>query len=255
MLLCCAQVTLCVCLGSLQVLRFRWLRCHRCAGAAKCFHSCWWDSFNNSGVTRCRVTNICLRIMYERYVLMLSKWPQRHVSCGCGCENSCVSLSGFPLKDQLFQMIIRRYSDENGNMDFDNYIGCLVRLDAMCRKFALWSEADAVQKFYHDDSKDWLTVPSPHSGAFKTLDKDNNGTIKVNVQEVKSDLNYFKLVWGFWFWWREWEVNKNVLVLFSSGFSWRCILESGRGPSPSFFTTTLFAAKVIANPCTCRFIL
>lgn len=42
--------------------------------------------------------------------------------------------SGFPLNEQLFQMIIRRYSDDNGNMDFDNYIGCLVRLDAMCRK-------------------------------------------------------------------------------------------------------------------------
>ncbi|XP_035771658.1 calpain small subunit 1-like [Neolamprologus brichardi] len=64
----------------------------------------------------------------------------------------CVSSLGFPLNGQLYQMIIRRYSDENGNMDFDNYIGCLVRLDAMCR-------------------------------AFKTLDKDNNGTIKVNVQE------------------------------------------------------------------------
>uniref|UniRef100_A0A3Q4GT77 Calpain, small subunit 1 a n=1 Tax=Neolamprologus brichardi TaxID=32507 RepID=A0A3Q4GT77_NEOBR len=62
------------------------------------------------------------------------------------------SYLGFPLNGQLYQMIIRRYSDENGNMDFDNYIGCLVRLDAMCR-------------------------------AFKTLDKDNNGTIKVNVQE------------------------------------------------------------------------
>ncbi|KAJ8414575.1 hypothetical protein AAFF_G00037770 [Aldrovandia affinis] len=60
--------------------------------------------------------------------------------------------AGFPLNDQLFQMIIRRYSDESGNMDFDNYIGCLVRLDAMCR-------------------------------AFKTLDKDDNGTIKVNIQE------------------------------------------------------------------------
>ncbi|KAF7669149.1 hypothetical protein LDENG_00238400 [Lucifuga dentata] len=60
--------------------------------------------------------------------------------------------AGFPLNDHLFQMLIRRYSDENGNMDFDNYIGCLVRLDAMCR-------------------------------AFKTLDKDNNGTIKVNIQE------------------------------------------------------------------------
>ncbi|XP_072557077.1 calpain small subunit 1-like [Paramormyrops kingsleyae] len=60
--------------------------------------------------------------------------------------------AGFPLTDQLFQMIARRYSDENGNMDFDNYIGCLVRLDAMCR-------------------------------AFKTLDKDNNGTVNVNIQE------------------------------------------------------------------------
>ncbi|KAF4086140.1 hypothetical protein AMELA_G00102720 [Ameiurus melas] len=60
--------------------------------------------------------------------------------------------AGFPLPDQLFQMIIRRYSDENGDMDFDNYIGCLVRLDAMCR-------------------------------AFKTLDKDNNGTVKVNIKE------------------------------------------------------------------------
>ncbi|XP_028681261.1 calpain small subunit 1-like [Erpetoichthys calabaricus] len=60
--------------------------------------------------------------------------------------------AGFPLNDALYQMIIRRYSDEGGNMDFDNYIGCLVRLDAMCR-------------------------------AFQTLDKDQDGTIKVNIQE------------------------------------------------------------------------
>ncbi|XP_061072224.1 calpain small subunit 1-like [Conger conger] len=60
--------------------------------------------------------------------------------------------AGFPLRQDMFDMIVRRYSDEHGNMDFDNYIGCLVRLDAMCR-------------------------------AFKTLDKDNNGTIKVNIQE------------------------------------------------------------------------
>ncbi|KAL6471216.1 hypothetical protein MHYP_G00198660 [Metynnis hypsauchen] len=60
--------------------------------------------------------------------------------------------AGFPLSDQIFQMIIRRYSDESGNMDFDNYIGCLVRLDAMCR-------------------------------AFKTLDKDNTGSVKINIKE------------------------------------------------------------------------
>ncbi|XP_029374259.1 calpain small subunit 1b [Echeneis naucrates] len=60
--------------------------------------------------------------------------------------------AGFPLNDQLFKLIIRRYSDEHGNMDFDNFIGCLVRLDAMCR-------------------------------AFKTLDKDNNGTIDLDIKE------------------------------------------------------------------------
>uniref|UniRef100_A0A3P9P5L4 Calpain, small subunit 1 a n=1 Tax=Poecilia reticulata TaxID=8081 RepID=A0A3P9P5L4_POERE len=43
--------------------------------------------------------------------------------------------AGFPLNDQLFNMIIRRYSDESGNMDFDNYIGCLVRLDAILVAF------------------------------------------------------------------------------------------------------------------------
>ncbi|KAF6723438.1 Calpain small subunit 1 [Oryzias melastigma] len=63
--------------------------------------------------------------------------------------------AGFPLNDQLYKLIIRRYSDENGNMDFDNFIGCLVRLDAMCR-------------------------------AFKTLDKDNSGTIDLNIKEVSS---------------------------------------------------------------------
>ncbi|KAL3991304.1 phosphatidylinositol N-acetylglucosaminyltransferase subunit Y [Sarotherodon galilaeus] len=60
--------------------------------------------------------------------------------------------AGFPLNDQLYNMIIRRYSDENGDMDFDNFIGCLVRLDAMCR-------------------------------AFKTLDKDNSGTIDLDIKE------------------------------------------------------------------------
>ncbi|XP_032446196.1 calpain small subunit 1-like isoform X2 [Xiphophorus hellerii] len=60
--------------------------------------------------------------------------------------------AGFPLNDQLYKLIIRRYSDENGDMDFDNFIGCLVRLDAMCR-------------------------------AFKTLDKDNSGTIDLDIKE------------------------------------------------------------------------
>ncbi|KAK1899556.1 Calpain small subunit 1 [Dissostichus eleginoides] len=60
--------------------------------------------------------------------------------------------AGFPLNKQLFTLIVRRYSDEHGSMDFDNFIGCLVRLDAMCR-------------------------------AFKTLDKDNSGCIDLDIKE------------------------------------------------------------------------
>ncbi|XP_069798749.1 calpain small subunit 1 [Dendropsophus ebraccatus] len=60
--------------------------------------------------------------------------------------------AGFQLNSELYQMIIRRYSDENGEMDFDNYICCLVRLDAMFR-------------------------------AFKALDKDGDGKIRVTIQE------------------------------------------------------------------------
>ncbi|TNN49655.1 Calpain small subunit 1 [Liparis tanakae] len=55
-------------------------------------------------------------------------------------------------KWQLYKLIIRRYSDEHGSMDFDNFIGCMVRLDAMCR-------------------------------AFKTLDKDNSGSIALDIKE------------------------------------------------------------------------
>uniref|UniRef100_A0A8C7RQX3 Calpain, small subunit 1 b n=1 Tax=Oncorhynchus mykiss TaxID=8022 RepID=A0A8C7RQX3_ONCMY len=90
----------------------------------------------------------------------IKKWQGIYISNDADCSGviSSRELSAafksacFPLNDQLFQLIVRRYSDEQGNMDFDNFIGCLVRLDAMCR-------------------------------AFKTLDKDNNGKIKVNIQE------------------------------------------------------------------------
>ncbi|XP_019391244.1 PREDICTED: calpain small subunit 2 [Crocodylus porosus] len=60
--------------------------------------------------------------------------------------------AGFQLNEQLYQLIIHRYSDENGNMDFNNFISCLVRLDAMFR-------------------------------AFKSLDRDGNGQIKMNIEE------------------------------------------------------------------------
>lgn len=95
-------------------------------------------------------------------------------------ESLSIPSAGFPLNDHLFQMIIRRYSDENGNMDFDNYIGCLVRLDAMCRTFVCMSELlQGTLSFFQS-----FIVLFFYAGAFQTLDKDKNGTIKINVQEV-----------------------------------------------------------------------
>ena len=60
--------------------------------------------------------------------------------------------AGFRLNEHLYNMIIRRYSDEGGNTDFDNFISCPVRLDATFR-------------------------------AFKSLDKDGTGQVQVNTQE------------------------------------------------------------------------
>ncbi|XP_036087177.1 calpain small subunit 2 [Rousettus aegyptiacus] len=60
--------------------------------------------------------------------------------------------AGFQLNEQLYQMIVRRYTDEDGSMDFNNFISCLVRLDAMFR-------------------------------AFKSLDRDADGLIQVSIQE------------------------------------------------------------------------
>ncbi|XP_072478983.1 calpain small subunit 1-like [Notamacropus eugenii] len=60
--------------------------------------------------------------------------------------------AGFQLNRHLHKMIIRRYSNHEGTLDFENFISCLVRLDAMFR-------------------------------AFKSLEKDDCGYISLNTRE------------------------------------------------------------------------
>uniref|UniRef100_A0A8C3UVC5 Uncharacterized protein n=1 Tax=Catharus ustulatus TaxID=91951 RepID=A0A8C3UVC5_CATUS len=67
---------------------------------------------------------------------------------------------GFHLPPALWAVLGRRYGDESGNLDFDNFISCLVRLDAMFR-------------------------------AFKSLDRDGSGQIRVSLQEVGLGLGGF----------------------------------------------------------------
>nr|XP_020669244.1 calpain small subunit 1-like [Pogona vitticeps] len=60
--------------------------------------------------------------------------------------------AGFNMHEQLYALMSRRYADEDGTMDFNNFISCLVRLDGMFR-------------------------------AFKGLDRDGDGKVQMSIQE------------------------------------------------------------------------
>uniref|UniRef100_A0A671LSR4 Calpain-2 catalytic subunit n=1 Tax=Sinocyclocheilus anshuiensis TaxID=1608454 RepID=A0A671LSR4_9TELE len=59
----------------------------------------------------------------------------------------------FSLNNTLHQIMVARYSDTNLTIDFDNFVGCIVRLESMFK-------------------------------TFKMLDKDKTGTIELNFFEV-----------------------------------------------------------------------
>ncbi|KAG7217981.1 hypothetical protein INR49_008133 [Caranx melampygus] len=66
-----------------------------------------------------------------------------------------VEEAGFKLNNPLHQVLVARYSEPDLTIDFDNFVGCLVRLETMF-------------------------------DTFNTLDKDNSGTIQLNILEVTS---------------------------------------------------------------------
>ncbi|XP_048371880.1 calpain small subunit 2 [Sphaerodactylus townsendi] len=65
--------------------------------------------------------------------------------------------AGFRLHEQLYALIIRRYADEeDGSMDFNSFIACLVRLDGMFRAFkALDRRGDGKVRM---NMEDWLQL-------------------------------------------------------------------------------------------------
>uniref|UniRef100_A0A3P8VK29 Calpain-3 n=1 Tax=Cynoglossus semilaevis TaxID=244447 RepID=A0A3P8VK29_CYNSE len=65
---------------------------------------------------------------------------------------NAVNDAGFRLNNQLYDVITMRYAHENMNIDFDSFISCLVRLEAMFR-------------------------------AFQAFDQDGDGTIRLSVLE------------------------------------------------------------------------
>ncbi|XP_055791433.1 calpain-1 catalytic subunit isoform X2 [Salvelinus fontinalis] len=56
--------------------------------------------------------------------------------------------AGFKLTNHLFQLIILRYSKEDLNVDFDNFVNCLIRLETMFKTFKeMDTDVDGVVSF------------------------------------------------------------------------------------------------------------
>ncbi|KAK7137192.1 hypothetical protein R3I93_017310 [Phoxinus phoxinus] len=66
-----------------------------------------------------------------------------------------VEKAGFSLNNPLHQILVARYSDSNLTIDFDNFVGCIMRLECLFK-------------------------------IFKMLDKDKNGTVELNMMEWLS---------------------------------------------------------------------
>lgn len=58
---------------------------------------------------------------------------------GVNASRLCLSLAGFKLTNNLFQLIILRYTEADMSVDFDNFVTCLVRLETMYSEWTLLS--------------------------------------------------------------------------------------------------------------------
>ncbi|XP_075047761.1 calpain small subunit 1-like [Mixophyes fleayi] len=63
-----------------------------------------------------------------------------------------IAAAGFQLNEQLHELLIRRYADNKGNVNFDSFISSMVRMDCMFR-------------------------------AFQALDRDGDGQVQVRLPE------------------------------------------------------------------------
>lgn len=45
-----------------------------------------------------------------------------------------INPTGFTLNNAIYQLLVARYSDPNMTIDFDNFVGCLMKLEMMFRE-------------------------------------------------------------------------------------------------------------------------
>ncbi|XP_007546344.1 calpain-2 catalytic subunit-like isoform X1 [Poecilia formosa] len=96
------------------------------------------------------------KILWTKIEKFLDLFKSRDVDQS-GCMSSsemrvAVEEAGFSLNNSLHQIIVARYSETNLTIDFDNFVGCLIRLETLFN-------------------------------TFEVLDKDGSGTIELNFME------------------------------------------------------------------------
>lgn len=113
---------------------------------------------------------------------------------------------GFSLNNPLHQIIVARYTEPNLTIDFDNFVCSLIRLESLFSEFlSLWCHflSTSLQIYY---AQLYFLVFT--TDTFKTLDKNESGTIKLGFMEVRAEM-----------WWRRTSSLRTVqwlVLLFSS---------------------------------------
>ncbi|XP_026179691.1 calpain-2 catalytic subunit-like [Mastacembelus armatus] len=96
------------------------------------------------------------KVLWTKIDNYLNIYRQKDVdnsgTMSCMEMRTAVEEAGFRLNNALNQILVARYSDPDLTIDFDNFVGCLIRLETMF-------------------------------GVFNTLDKDNSGTIELNLMQ------------------------------------------------------------------------